>query len=106
MKRLWCLVPLLLAACVDEIELPEIDSVALGNEVEVVLDISGGGFVKSSLSLDEYLVTDLALCVYRNGIQVHQEYYTSAAQTLKLNLVQGQTYNFYVLANASNCCYL
>ena len=102
MKRLLCLVPLLLVACVEEIELPETDSVATGDEVEVVLDISGGGFVKSSLSPDEYLVTDLALCVYRNGIQVLQEYYTSAGQTLKLNLVQGQTYNFYVVANAGN----
>ena len=99
MKRLLCLVPLLLAACVEEIELTEADDMPIGEEVEVLLDISGGGFVKSSLSLDEHLITDLALCVYRNGIQVCHEYYTSAAQTLKLNLVHGQNYNLYVVAN-------
>ena len=100
MKRLLCLVPLLLAACVEEIELTEAEDMPIGEEVEVLLDISGGGFVKSSLSLDEYLITDLALCVYRNGIQVCHEYYTSAEQTLKLNLVHGQNYNLYVVANA------
>lgn len=100
MKRLLCLVPLLLAACVEEIELTEAEDMPIGEEVELLLDISGGGFVKSSLSLDEYLITDLALCVYRNGIQVCHEYYTSAEQTLKLNLVHGQNYNLYVVANA------
>lgn len=100
MKRLLSFVPFLLAACVEEISLPETYDDVIGDEVEVVLDIMGSEYVKSSLSVDEYLVSDLTLWVYRNGIQVHQEYHTSAGQSLKLNLVQGQSYNFYVVANA------
>lgn len=101
MKRLLCLVPLLVAACVEEMQQVETEDMTIG-EVEVLLDVSGGGFVKSSLSPDECLIADLSLCVYRNGVQVYHEYHTSAERTLKLKLVHGQTYNFYVVANAGS----
>ena len=97
MKRV--LVLLLLISCVEEFEVYEDVQETSADEMEVVLDIQGSGFVKSSLSVDENLVTDLALVIYRNGIQEYMEYFSSPEQRIRLSLMEGQSYNMYVMAN-------
>lgn len=99
MRRVLLLVLLLLVSCVEEIEMHEVTSETDAGEMEVVLDIMGSGFVKSSLSVDENLITDLTLVIYRNGIQEYMEYFSSPQQRLRLSLMEGQSYNMYMMAN-------
>jgi hypothetical protein len=99
MRRLLLLIPLVLSACIEEIAIPEPDEKEGNGTVEVVLDISGGGFVKSSLSVDENLIEDISLVIYHDGIQEYHGFYGSPGQSLKLDLVEGWSYNIYVMAN-------
>ena len=99
MKRVLIFACLLLVACVAEIELHEPFCGGSGDEVEVLLDISGGEHVRSSLDLDEYEVAELAVVVYRNGIQEYIDYFPSLQPILSLKLIEGQSYNIYVTAN-------
>lgn len=95
MRRLCLWLPVLLAGCISEVELP----LVVEEKVEVVLDISGAEVLKSSLSIDELMISDMNVFVYRNGIVEHREYFPSSPSTLSLSLVKGQKYNIYVMAN-------
>lgn len=100
MKRLWFWLSLAIVACVEEIELTEVISDESEAVVEVVLEITGCEDVKSVLSVDENAIVDLLLVIYRNGIQEYRKYFSSPQQSLKLDLIEGQSYNMYLMANA------
>ena len=102
MKRLLLLIPSILVGCLREMAPVGKPVDECQNEVEVVLDIMGSEFVKSSLTVDEYQVSDLALVVYRNGIMEYQEYFSSPGQAVKLSLLEGQSYNMYMMANTGS----
>mgnify|MGYP007115391801 CR=1 FL=1 len=74
MKRFLISVCCVLTGCVAEVELPHIQGDVHDAAVEVVLDISGSGQVKSALSLDENALREMAVAVYRNGILENLEY--------------------------------
>ena len=99
MKRLLLLIPFLVSSCMEELYIHETAEQEGRGSVEVVFDISGGGFVKSSLSVDEYLLKDLSLVIYRDGIQEYHGYFPSPGQSVKLDLIEGQSYNMYAMAN-------
>ena len=99
MRRLLVLLPLLVSSCMEELEVNETAEKEEFGSVEVVFDISESGFMKSSLAVDEYLVTDLSLVIYRNGIQEYHGYFPSPGQSVKLDLMAGQAYNMYAMAN-------
>lgn len=99
MRRLLFLIPLVLCSCMEEIEIHEVNEDDGNDTVEVVLDISGSAYVKSSLFVDEYLIEDLSLVIYRNGILEYHEYLQSPGQSLKLALIEGESYDIYAMAN-------
>lgn len=100
MKRFLISVCCVLAGCVAEIDLPQVRGDVKDGDVEVVLDLSGGGQVRSSLSLDEDALKDLAVVIYRNGVLEHEEYFPSFQSRLSLKLMEEQSYDIYVAANA------
>ena len=74
MRRLVCWISLALTGCVAEIGLPEVNVQMQDGAVDVVLDIGGGPTSKSSLSVDEYKVTDLDVMIYRDGVLEYSQY--------------------------------
>lgn len=102
MKRFWFWLSLAIVACVEEIELTEVISDESEAVVEVVLEITGCEDVKSVLSVDENAIVDLLLVIYRNGIQEYRKYFSSPQQSLKLDLIEGQSYNMYMMANVGD----
>ena len=99
MKRFLISVCCVLTGCVAEVELPHIQGDVHDAAVEVVLDISGSGQVKSALSLDENALREMAVAVYRNGILENLEYFPSFQSRVRLELIEGGTYDIYVAAN-------
>ena len=102
MRRLGFWISLALTGCVAEIGLPEAEVQLQGGAVDVVLDITGGAFSKSSLSVDEYKVSDLDVMIYRDGVLEYSEYIPSVVPNLKVRLLEGCEYDIYVVANAGD----
>ena len=102
MKRLVFWISLALTGCVAEIGLPEVEVQLQDGAVDVVLDITGGAFSKSNLSVDEYKVSDLDVMIYRDGVLEYSEYIPSMVPNLKVRLLEGCEYDIYVVANAGD----
>ena len=102
MRRLVFWISLALTGCVAEIGLPEVNVQMQDGAVDVVLDIGGGPTSKSSLSVDEYKVTDLDVMIYRDGVLEYSQYIPSMVTNLKVRLLKGREYDVYVVANAGD----
>ena len=102
MKRVLLWLSFALTGCVAEVGLPEADGQVQDGAVEVVLDISGGVSLKSSLSVDEYRIADLDVVIYRDGLLEYSEYIPSMVPSLKVRLMEGCEYDIYVMANAGD----
>lgn len=102
MKRVLLWLSFALTGCVAEVGLPEADGQVQDGAVEVVLDISGGVSLKSSLSVDEYGIADLDVVIYRDGLLEYSEYIPSMVPSLKVRLLEGCEYDIYVVANAGD----
>ena len=100
MRRVLLWLSFALTGCVAEIGFPETETQVQDEEVDVVLDISGGVASKSCLYVDEYAITDLDIVIYLGGLLECRKYVSSAAPSLKVRLTQGCRYNIYVMANA------
>ena len=100
MKRLLLWLSFALTGCMAEIGLSENEEYTRDETVEVVLNVSGAGASKSSLSVDEYAVGDLDVVIYRDGLLEYSEYVPSLVPSLKVRLLEGCVYNIYVMANA------
>ncbi|MBR5104545.1 MAG: DUF4906 domain-containing protein [Bacteroidales bacterium] len=99
MKRFLFFLSFALTGCVAETGLPETELDISGEAVEVVLDIAGAVESKSSLSVNEFVVSNLNIMVYRNGVLEYTDYISPMALVVKLRLMEGCVYNIYVLAN-------
>ena len=82
-------ISLALTGCVAEIGLPEVEVQLQDGAVDVVLDITGGASSKSSLSVNEYKVSDLDVMIYRDGVLEYSEYIPSMVPNLKVRLLEG-----------------
>jgi hypothetical protein len=102
MRRLLFSLSLALTGCVAEIGLPEAEVHMQDSAVDVFLDITGGSSSKSSLSVDEYKVTDLDVMIYRDGFLEYSEYIPSIVPVMKVRLMEGYEYDIYVVANAGD----
>lgn len=100
MKRILLCLSFAIAGCVAEIRLPEAENQTEAEAVEVVLDVTGAGASKSSLSVNEFSVGELQFVIYRSGVLEYSEYVPSLVPSLKVRLMAGCVYNIYVLANA------
>ena len=95
MKRLLLWLSFALTGCMAEIGLSENEEYTRDEMVEVVLNVSGAGASKSSLSVDEYAVGDLDVVIYRDGLLEYSEYVPSLVPSLKVRLMEGCVYNIY-----------
>lgn len=100
MKRILLCLSFAITGCVAEIRLPEAENQTEAEAVEVVLDVTGVGASKSSLSVNEFSVGELQFVIYRSGVLEYSEYVPSLVPSLKVRLMAGCVYNIYVLANA------
>ena len=100
MKRILLCLSFAITGCVAEIGLPEAENQTEAEAVEVVLDVTGAGASKSSLSVNEFSVGELQFVIYRSGVLEYSEYVPSLVPSLKVRLMAGCVYNIYVLANA------
>lgn len=100
MKRILLCLSFAITGCVAEIGLPEAENQTEAEAVEVVLDVTGAGASKSSLSVNEFSVCELQFVIYRSGVLEYSEYVPSLVPSLKVRLMAGCVYNIYVLANA------
>lgn len=98
---------LLLAGCAERLEMPSVvdggsdrpgQTVADGTPIDVPFSVSYSPMTKSSLTIGEDAVTDINIVAFKNGTRV-TFVYTTPDSDITLQLVKGESYNIYAVAN-------
>lgn len=98
---------LLLAGCAERLEMPSVvdggsdrpgQTVADGTPIDVPFSVSYSPMTKSSLTIGEDTVSDVNIVAFKNGVRT-TFVYTTPDSDITLQLLKGESYNIYAVAN-------